>query len=37
MNSNSYIKEALHTLELELMKAGKTVKGKPSTPMQANN
>jgi hypothetical protein len=33
----NYIKEALRVLELELAKAGKTLKGKPSTPMQANH
>jgi hypothetical protein len=32
----NYIKEALRVLELELAKAGKTLKGKPSTPMQNN-
>jgi hypothetical protein len=36
MNSCHYIKEALRYLELELTKAGKTLKGKPSTPMQAD-
>lgn len=36
MNSTSYIKEALRVLEIELAKAGKSLKGKPSTPMQAN-
>jgi hypothetical protein len=35
MISMNYIKEALRVLELELAKAGKTLKGKPSTPMQA--
>ena len=36
MSSSNYIKEAIHVLELELSKAGKTLRGKPSTPMQAN-
>jgi len=36
MNSTNYIKEAIRCLEMELGKAGKTLKGKPSTPMQAN-
>jgi len=36
MNATGYIKEALRCLELELAKAGKTLKGKPSTPMQIN-
>jgi hypothetical protein len=36
MNSSSYLKEALHVFEIELAKAGKTLKGKPATPMQAN-
>jgi len=36
MSSANYIKEALRCLEIELSKAGKTLKGKPSTPMQQN-
>jgi len=36
MNSTNYLKEAIHVLEMELSKAGKTLKGKPSTPMQLN-
>jgi len=36
MSSSNYIKEAIRVLELELSKAGKTLRGKPSTPMQAN-
>jgi len=36
MNSTNYIKEALRVLEIELTKAGLTLKGKPATPMQAN-
>jgi hypothetical protein len=36
MNSMNYIKEALRNLEIELAKVGKTLKGKPATPMQAN-
>jgi hypothetical protein len=36
MSATNYIKEAIHCLELELGKAGKTLKGKPSTPMQTN-
>jgi hypothetical protein len=36
MNSTNYIKEALRVLEIELAKAGKTLKGKPATPMQIN-
>jgi len=36
MSASNYIKEALRNLELELAKAGKTLKGKPSTPMQVN-
>ena len=34
MNSSNYIKEALRCLEMELGKAGKILKGKPSTPMR---
>lgn len=34
MNSTSYIKEAIRCLEIELTKVGKTLKGKPYTPMQ---
>jgi hypothetical protein len=34
MNAANYIKEAIKCLEMELAKAGKTLKGKPSTPMQ---
>ena len=36
MNATNYIKEALRCVEMELAKAGKTLKGKPSTPMQTN-
>jgi hypothetical protein len=36
MNSTNYLKEAIRVLEMELSKAGKTLKGKPSTPMQLN-
>jgi len=36
MSAANYIKEAIRCLELELSKAGKTLKGKPSTPMQGN-
>jgi hypothetical protein len=36
MNSSNYLKEALRVLEIELTKAGKTLKGKPAAPMQAN-
>jgi hypothetical protein len=36
MNATNYIKEALQCLESELAKVGKTLKGKPSTPMQIN-
>jgi hypothetical protein len=36
MNSSNYLKEALRVLEIESAKAGKTLKGKPATPMQAN-
>jgi hypothetical protein len=35
MNSSQYIKEAIRCVELELSKMGHTLKGKPSTPMQA--
>jgi len=34
MNSQHYIKEAIRCLEIELQKAGKTLTGKPRTPMQ---
>jgi hypothetical protein len=36
MSARNYIQEALRCLELELAKAGKTLKGKPNTPMQTN-
>jgi hypothetical protein len=36
MSAANYIQEALRCLQLELSKAGKTLKGKPSTPMQSN-
>jgi hypothetical protein len=35
MNSSQYIKEAVRSVEMELYKTGHTLKGKPSTPMQA--
>ncbi len=34
MNSTTYIKEAIRSLELELGKSGHTLSGKPSTPMR---
>jgi hypothetical protein len=34
LNATNYIKEAIKCLEMELAKVGKTLKGKPSTPMQ---
>jgi hypothetical protein len=33
MNSSQYIKEAIRCVEIELLKTGYTLKGKPSTPM----
>jgi hypothetical protein len=35
MNCTQYIKEAVRNVETELNKTGHTLKGKPSTPMQA--
>jgi hypothetical protein len=35
MNCVQYLKEALRNVESELMKAGKVLRGKPNTPMQA--
>jgi len=34
LNATNDIKEAIKCLEMELAKVGKTLKGKPSTPMQ---
>jgi hypothetical protein len=36
MNSTHYIKEAIHCVEVELAKVGKTLHGRPLTPMQSN-
>jgi len=36
MSATNYIKEALRCLEIELARSGKTLRGKPSTPMQTN-
>ncbi len=36
MNCVQYLKEAIRTVELELQKMGKVLRGKPNTPMQTN-
>jgi hypothetical protein len=36
MNCVQYLKEAIKNVEVELLKTGKVLRGKPNTPMQMN-